>query len=181
MPTSKRKIEKMAPPLKAGLCKDGACRGAHPAWFAPDKTKGQRITGLKVYNSLTGEKELFVPREGNKVTWYTCGPTVYDVCHMGHARAYLTMDIIRRILEDYLGYDVFLQLNVTDIDDKIIKRARLNKLLEDYVALGLPAADVRKRVDESVAAFEVKLRAKLAELEQPIAAGGREVRKRRIL
>ena len=71
-----------------------------------------------------------MPKEGNKVTWYTCGPTVYDACHMGHARAYLTMDILRRILEDYFGYEVFLQVNVTDVDDKIIKRARVDWRLE---------------------------------------------------
>jgi cysteinyl-tRNA synthetase len=46
--------------------------------------------------------------DGQRVTWYTCGPTVYDVCHMGHARAYLTFDILRRILEDYFRYDVKL-------------------------------------------------------------------------
>ena len=45
----------------------------------------------------------------HQVSWYTCGPTVYDACHMGHARAYLTMDILRRLLEDYFGYEVFLQ------------------------------------------------------------------------
>jgi cysteinyl-tRNA synthetase len=67
------------------------------------------VTGLRVHNSLTSEKELFVPKEGNKVSWYTCGPTVYDACHMGHARAYLTMDILRRLLEDYFGYEVFMQ------------------------------------------------------------------------
>ena len=50
-----------------------------------------------------------MPKEGNKVSWYTCGPTVYDACHMGHARAYLTMDILRRLLEDYFGYEVFMQ------------------------------------------------------------------------
>ena len=115
------------------------------------------MTGLRVHNSLTSEKELFIPKEGNKVSspyisptsplhlphisptspqvsWYTCGPTVYDACHMGHARAYLTMDILRRILEDYFGYEVFMQVNVTDVDDKIIKRARVNRLLADYVA-----------------------------------------------
>lgn len=51
----------------------------------------------KVINSLTGEKEMFRPLNGKKVIWYTCGPTVYDVAHMGHARAYLTFDILRRI------------------------------------------------------------------------------------
>ncbi len=64
------------------------------------------------------------------------------------------------------------QVNVTDIDDKIIKRARLNKLLADYVALGLPAAEVHAKVNESVAAFEVKMLAKLEALEKPIVGGG---------
>ena len=134
------------------------------------------MTGLRVHNSLTSEKELFVPKEGNKVSWYTCGPTVYDACHMGHARAYLTMDILRRILEDYFGYEVFMQVNVTDVDDKIIKRARVNRLLADYVARREGEADsaaalsaVRKDASEAAAAFGAKMRAKLAKLEIPLA------------
>ncbi|CAO3675721.1 unnamed protein product [Umbelopsis ramanniana] len=67
---------------------------------------------------------------GRRVTWYNCGPTVYDASHMGHARTYLTMDIIRRILEDYFKYDVLFVQNVTDIDDKIILRARQGHLFE---------------------------------------------------
>eukprot|EP00668_Euglena_longa_P048442 GGOE01065510.1.p1 GENE.GGOE01065510.1~~GGOE01065510.1.p1 ORF type:complete len:608 (+),score=202.99 GGOE01065510.1:108-1931(+) len=78
--------------------------------------------GLKVNNSLTNQLDPFVPRNGNAVTWYMCGPTVYDVSHVGHARAYLTFDIIRRIMEDYFNYKVFLVMNITDVDDKIIKR-----------------------------------------------------------
>jgi cysteinyl-tRNA synthetase len=66
-------------------------------------------------NSLTDELEAFTPHEGNKVHWYTCGPTVYNVCHMGHARAYLTFDILRRILADYLHYDVYYHVNITDV------------------------------------------------------------------
>ena len=55
--------------------------------------------------------EAMLPRyHPHQVSWYTCGPTVYDACHMGHARAYLTMDILRRLLEDYFGYEVFLQV-----------------------------------------------------------------------
>lgn len=61
---------------------------------------------IRVNNSLTGELEPFKPAHGNRVLWYTCGPTVYDSCHMGHARAYLTFDILRRIMEDYFSYDV---------------------------------------------------------------------------
>ena len=98
------------PCIASGLGKTGVVKGLHPPWHAPCNTGDQRVTGLRVRNTLTGEKELFVPREGNRVTWYTCGPTVYDACHMGHARAYLTMDIMRRILEDYFQYEVFLQV-----------------------------------------------------------------------
>ena len=108
------------PRLAAGLG-PGQAFGGHPCWH-PVPPSGQRVTGLRVINSLTGEKVPFVPREGNRVMWYTCGPTVYDSCHMGHARAYLTMDILRRILEDYFNYVIFMQVNVTDIDDKIILR-----------------------------------------------------------
>lgn len=64
--------------------------------------------------------------------WYTCGPTVYDVAHLGHARAYLTFDILRRVMEDYFHYPVIYQMNITDIDDKIIKRARVNELLHNF-------------------------------------------------
>ncbi|KOS16083.1 cysteinyl-trna synthetase [Malassezia pachydermatis] len=89
---------------------------------------------LRVYNSFTRNKELFVPQRGRLVTWYNCGPTVYDASHMGHARNYVTQDIIRRIMRDYLGYDIQFVMNVTDIDDKIIMRARQQYLVEQYRA-----------------------------------------------
>ena len=57
-------------------------------------------------NTFTGEKELFVPVNPHEVTWYTCGPTVYDDSHMGHARTYISFDILRRIMTDYFGYNV---------------------------------------------------------------------------
>ena len=81
-------------------------------------------TGLKVNNSLCNEKVEFITKNGDKnLTWYMCGPTVYDSAHLGHARTYLTFDILRRILSSYFGYDVNLCMNITDIDDKIIKRS----------------------------------------------------------
>eukprot|EP00392_Amoebophrya_sp_AT5.2_P017542 g17917.t1 len=89
--------------------------------------------GLKMTNSLTDDVEPFLPHEGRKVNWYVCGPTVYDHAHLGHARAYLTFDIMRRVMEDYFGYEVLYQLNITDIDDKIILRARKNELLDEYL------------------------------------------------
>ena len=89
---------------------------------------------LHVYNSLTRSKELFVPQRGRLVTWYNCGPTVYDASHMGHARNYVAQDVIRRIMRDYLGYDVHFVMNVTDIDDKIIVRGRQEYLLQQFQA-----------------------------------------------
>ena len=82
------------------------------------------LVKLKVSNSLTNKKDTFLPASGtNLVTWYMCGPTVYDHSHMGHAKTYICSDIIHRILTDYFGYDVKLCMNVTDLDDKIIIRA----------------------------------------------------------
>ncbi|KAF4030476.1 tRNA synthetases class I (C) catalytic domain [Phytophthora infestans] len=82
---------------------------------------------LKMFNALTGECEPF-PR-GTSVTpnilkWYACGPTVYDKAHLGHARAYVSQDILRRVAERTGGYNVQLVMGVTDVDDKIIKRAK---------------------------------------------------------
>ncbi|XP_020894710.1 cysteine--tRNA ligase, cytoplasmic, partial [Exaiptasia diaphana] len=98
-----------------------------PSWKQPEG-HGE----LKIFNSLTREKNVFVPQQGRRVTWYGCGPTVYDASHMGHARSYITFDILRRILQSYFNYDVFYVMNITDIDDKIINRARRNHLLEKY-------------------------------------------------
>lgn len=78
---------------------------------------------LRIFNSITKEKNKFVTRKGNVVDWYVCGPTVYDAAHMGHARTYVTFDILRRVLEQHFGYDVAYVMNITDIDDKIIARA----------------------------------------------------------
>ena len=101
-----------------------------PAWHKPS---GAPKTGLKIHNSLTQNKDAFIPIDvdGNTVTWYTCGPTVYSASHMGHGRTYVGFDIIRRILEDYFKYDVLYVENITDIDDKIIKKANIEILNEN--------------------------------------------------
>lgn len=86
---------------------------------------------MKIYNTLTRKKEEFIPLEKNKVKMYVCGPTVYDVPHIGHARSAYVFDVIRRYFE-YRDLEVCFVRNITDIDDKIIKKAKeeLNKTKE---------------------------------------------------
>ena len=95
-------------------------------WQQPDQ--GGRRTGLKLANSLTGNADEFIPTQGNHVSWYICGPTVYDSSHVGHARNYMTFDIIRRIMVNYFRYDVLYVMNITDIDDKIILKSHQRHL-----------------------------------------------------
>ncbi len=78
---------------------------------------------LTFYNTRTKKKELFLPLTPNQVTMYVCGVTVYDDCHLGHARSALTFDVIRRYFE-FCGYKVTYARNFTDIDDKILQRAQ---------------------------------------------------------
>ncbi len=88
---------------------------------------------LTLYNTLTRQKSLFTPLEAHKVTIYCCGVTVYDYCHLGHARSYIAWDTVRRYLE-WRGYSVTYIQNFTDIDDKILKRAREEKSSMDAVS-----------------------------------------------
>ncbi|KAJ1507706.1 hypothetical protein HMI54_006960 [Coelomomyces lativittatus] len=103
-----------------------------PPWKEPT-SDASKIPKLKLYNSLTRDKRIFTPIQGRKVTWYNCGPTVYDAAHIGHARLYLTVDVMRRILQDYFNYDIQLVMNITDIDDKIILRARQSHLYQEFI------------------------------------------------
>eukprot|EP00397_Hematodinium_sp_SG-2012_P012572 GEMP01012745.1.p1 GENE.GEMP01012745.1~~GEMP01012745.1.p1 ORF type:complete len:776 (+),score=217.25 GEMP01012745.1:85-2412(+) len=145
-------------------------KNGHPTWHAPpgyEKASGAAPV-LRIGNSLTDDKEPFIPKDGRRVAWYVCGPTVYDMCHMGHARAYLTFDILRRLMEDYFGYEVFYQINVTDIDDKIILRARQNKLLEQYDRSD--EAKVLQDVKEAIRIQMEKRRETFEELQKPVPA-----------
>lgn len=94
-----------------------------PPWRQPDvhSDASPRLPPLKVWNSLTRSKTPFIPidPEAKKVSWYVCGPTVYDDAHLGHARNYVSTDIIRRIMRDYFKFDVRFVMNVTDVDDKV--------------------------------------------------------------
>mgnify|MGYP003575018380 CR=1 FL=1 len=93
---------------------------------------------LKIYNTLTRSKEIFQPIAPPKVGFYTCGVTVYDYCHLGHARTYVSIDMMIRYLR-YCGFEVNYVRNITDIDDKIINRANDTKqtiqhLTEHFIA-----------------------------------------------
>lgn len=93
---------------------------------------------MKIYNTLTGHKEDFVPVEPGKVKMYVCGPTVYNLIHIGNARPMIIFDTVKRYLE-YKGYDVTYVSNFTDIDDKIIKKA---------IEEGVPSEEISTRYIE---------------------------------
>lgn len=115
---------------------------------------------VKIYNTLTKQKEDFVPRSAGKVDMYVCGPTTYNLIHLGNARPLIVFDTVRRYLE-YLGYEVTYIQNFTDIDDKIINRAKEEKmdalaLADKYIkeyykdagALGVREATIHPKVSE---------------------------------
>uniref|UniRef100_K9ILB9 cysteine--tRNA ligase n=1 Tax=Desmodus rotundus TaxID=9430 RepID=K9ILB9_DESRO len=85
-------------------------------------------TGVKVYNSLTQRKDSLIVGSADAASWYSCGPTVYDHAHLGHACSYVRFDIIRRILTRVFGCNIIMVMGITDIDDKIIKRAHEMKI-----------------------------------------------------
>ena len=117
---------------------------------------------LKIYNSLSREKQDFIPIEPGKVRMYVCGMTVYDYCHLGHARMLVIFDMVQRWLRAS-GFDVTYVRNITDIDDKIIKRAQENGesigaltdrfigfMDEDSAALGVQKPDFEPRATQYV-------------------------------
>ncbi|XP_070434604.1 probable cysteine--tRNA ligase, mitochondrial isoform X9 [Equus przewalskii] len=81
-------------------------------------------TGVKVYNSRTRRKDPLIVGSADATSWYSCGPTVYDHAHLGHACSYVRFDIIRRILTRVFGCNIIMVMGITDVDDKIIRRAR---------------------------------------------------------
>jgi cysteinyl-tRNA synthetase len=117
---------------------------------------------IKLYNTLTRQKETFKPLEEGKVKMYVCGPTVYNYIHIGNARPAIVYDTVRKYLE-YRGYDVTFVSNFTDVDDKLIKAANelgedvqtiadrfIEAYFEDVTALGCDRATAHPRVTESM-------------------------------
>ena len=117
---------------------------------------------LKIYNSLSRDKQTFTPIEAGKVRMYVCGMTVYDYCHLGHARVMVVFDMVSRWLRAS-DYQVTYVRNITDIDDKIIKRANENNetigvltqrfieaMDEDSARLGVIRPDIEPRATEYI-------------------------------
>ena len=89
---------------------------------------------LQIYNTLSGNVETLSPIKKNKINLFVCGPTVYDDSHLGHARTYIAFDMFVNYLK-HLGYDVFYLQNITDIDDKIISRAKEKNISPKELAM----------------------------------------------
>ena len=106
---------------------------------------------LKIYNTLTRKKEIFKPRVEGKVGLYVCGMTVYDYCHIGHARVMVVFDTVARYFR-HSGYDLTYVRNITDIDDKIIQRANQNG--EEFLALTDRFIDAMHEDERALAVIE---------------------------
>jgi len=117
---------------------------------------------IHIYNTLTRKKEIFEPLESGKVKMYVCGPTVYDYCHIGHARSVVTFDVVARYFRDS-GFELIYVRNFTDVDDKIIARANergvdSRELSEEFIrafykdmdALNVERADFEPKVTEFI-------------------------------
>lgn len=120
------------------------------------------VFDLQIYNTLSRRIEVFCPQKKNHVCLYVCGPTVYDYCHLGHARVFAVFDVVVRWFRA-LSYEVFFVRNITDVDDKIIERARLSQcsidsltqtfidaLHEDCEALGFVSPSEEPRATDFI-------------------------------
>ena len=132
----------------------------HSTWIEP---KGSP-TGIHFKNSLTNTKtELKIKEENSMLSWYSCGPTVYDDSHLGHARNYICIDLIQRIIKNHFNVPLYHLMGVTDVDDKIIKKAKEEnrdalelarmyekKFFDDLIALNVQLPQTILRVSEHI-------------------------------
>ena len=139
---------------------------------------------LKIFNTLTREKEEFKPINPNRVGMYVCGVTVYDLCHFGHGRTFVSFDVITRYLR-FLGYNLRYVRNITDVDDKIIKRALENnetcdqlvermiaEMHKDFDALNILRPDVEPRATKHIPNIIAMVEALLRRGHAYVAADG---------
>ena len=133
---------------------------------------------LTIYNTLTKSKEVFKPLDGNNVRMYVCGMTVYDYCHLGHGRSMVAFDLVTRWLR-FSGYDLTYVRNITDIDDKIINRARENgetfealtermiaAMHEDEARLNIRKPDMEPRATDHIAGMHAMIQTLIDNLLQ---------------
>jgi cysteinyl-tRNA synthetase len=138
---------------------------------------------LRIYNTLTNQKEVFTPLRPGRINMYVCGITAYDVCHVGHARSALVFDAIYRYLR-HRGYEVVFVRNFTDVDDKIIKRAQdegtdsetiaeryIKAFYEDMDRLGVERPTHEPRATEFITQM-IELVQRLVEIGHAYSAGG---------
>ncbi|MDN6833015.1 MAG: class I tRNA ligase family protein, partial [Enterobacterales bacterium] len=117
---------------------------------------------LKIFNTLSRQKEEFKPIHAGEVGMYVCGVTIYDLCHIGHGRTFVSFDVVARYLR-YLGYNLKYVRNVTDVDDKIIKRAvengetceqlterMLAEMHKDFDSLNIARPDLEPRATHHI-------------------------------
>ncbi|OEF24830.1 cysteine--tRNA ligase [Vibrio rumoiensis] len=141
---------------------------------------------LKIYNTLTRQKEEFKPIHAGKIGMYVCGVTIYDLCHIGHGRTFVSFDVVSRYLR-FVGYDLTFVRNITDIDDKIIKRAAENgescddlterliqEMYTDFDALNIKRPDVEPRATHYIQEI-IELVEKLIESEFAYVASNGDV------
>ncbi len=139
---------------------------------------------LKIYNTLKREKEEFKPINPNQVGMYVCGVTVYDLCHFGHGRTFVSFDVIARYLR-YSGYNLHYVRNITDVDDKIIKRAIENnetcdqlvdrmiaEMHKDFDALNILRPDVEPRATHHISEIIAMVEKLIANGHAYVAADG---------
>ncbi|RJG47779.1 cysteine--tRNA ligase [Motilimonas pumila] len=139
---------------------------------------------LKIYNTLTRQKEEFKPLVEGKVGMYVCGVTIYDYCHIGHGRTFVAFDLVARYLR-YAGYDLTFVRNITDVDDKIIKRANENgescddltarytaAMHQDFAALNMIEPDFEPRATEHMAEIIVMVEKLIAKEHAYVADNG---------
>ncbi|PKH21418.1 cysteine--tRNA ligase [Enterobacterales bacterium CwR94] len=141
---------------------------------------------LKIFNTLSRQKEEFKPIHAGKVGMYVCGITVYDLCHIGHGRTFVAFDVVSRYLR-YTGYDLNYVRNITDIDDKIIKRANENgetidqltdrmiaEMHADFAALNILPPDLEPRATRHIAEI-IEITEKLIAREHAYVASNGDV------
>ncbi|MCL2051632.1 MAG: cysteine--tRNA ligase [Lachnospiraceae bacterium] len=139
---------------------------------------------MKIYNTLTRKKEDFIPLKQNQVKMYVCGPTVYNLIHIGNARPLVVFDTVRRYME-YRGFEVIYVLNFTDIDDKIIKKAIAEKTdatviseryitecKKDMAAMNISPATIHPKATEEIAGMLEMIQALIAKNHAYVALDG---------